>query len=301
MATLRESYNSREFTDDKKGGRRITYRALITGAADETAAEDLALAEMPDVIGDDSATRLSMKLTNEGAGVFRVEAEYGEDDEPEQSGEQQGSEGGQPEPPSGQNENDPLGPEWNFTISESMQHITQALSTRGVYTRPELIGFGVPDYKNVIGLTKEKIEGCDVIAPKETRSVTLKCAGMTNAYLKRVRKLFGHTNSQPMMGCEIGEVLYVGFSAQYRAKELWSITHNFAIAENLVWDADDAEMTKRLTIGTIQLTAGKKAWDYLWVAYEKGVEAIVGVTVDRPRYAVIQQVYPEGNLKLLGV
>jgi len=96
-------------------------------------------------------------------------------------------------------------------------------------------------------------------------------------------------------------VLYVGFSAQYRAKELWSITHNFAIAENLVWNADDAEMTKRLTIGTIQLTAGKKAWDYLWVSYEKGIESIVGVFVDRPRYAAIMQVYPEGNLKLLGV
>jgi len=142
----------------------------------------------------------------------------------------------------------------------------------------------------------------DMLSPNDQFTERMREIGReVTLYLKRVRKLFGHTNTIAMMGCEVGEVLYVGFSAQYRAKELWSITHNFAIAENLVWNANDAEMKKRLTIGTIELTDGKKAWEYLWVAYEKGIEATVGVTVDRPRYAVVQQVYPEGNLKLLGV
>ena len=298
MATLRESYNSREFTDDTKSGRKITYRALITGAGSEDIAEDLALTEMPDVMGD-GASRLSYSLSNEGAGVFRLEAEYGQDDEPQQQSEEQGSEGGQPEPPSGQEENEPLGPEWSFTIAESSVHITQSLATLHSYSR---IGIPtVPDYKKAIGVTKERIEGCDVIAPKETRSVTLRVAGVSNKYLKSVRKLFGHTNSRPMMGCAVGEVLYTGYSAQYRAKELWSLTHNFAIAENLEWDANDAEMVKRLTVGDIQLTGGKRAWSHLWVAYEESPDAVTGLLVEIPRYAFEEQVYPSGNLKLLGV
>lgn len=303
MAKFRESFNSREVSDDNKGGRTITYRALITGASDADAAEDLALSEMPNVISSGGATllRQGYEITHEGAGVYRVEAEYGEDDQPEQGGEQQGDEGGQSEPPSGQGDDDPLGPEWSFVIAESTVHITQALSTRKVYARPPIAEGDVPDYKNLIGLTTERIEGCDIIAPKETRSVTVRVAGMSNAYLKKVRKLFGHTNSQPMMGCEIDEVLYTGFSASYRAKEMWSLTHNFAIAENLVWDANDAEMVKRLTIGDIQLTGGKKAWDYLWIAYEEYPTPILGTLVHKPRYCIIQQVHPSGNLKLLGV
>jgi len=239
---------------------------------------------MPDVIGDDGATRLSYDITNEGAGVFRVEAEYGEDSEPEQQGgEQQGEEGGQPEPPSGQNENDPLGPEWSFQIAETSAHITQSLATIKSYARPPLAVGDIPDYKKAIGVTKEKIEGCDIIAPKETRSVTVRVAGMSNAYLKRIRKVFRHTNSQEMFGCKVGEVLYTGFSATYRAKELWSLTHNFAIAENLEWSDTDDEMKKQLTIGTIQLTSGKRAWSHLWIAYEESPDAVTGLLVEVPR------------------
>ena len=302
MAKFRESFNSREVSDNK-GGRTITYRALITGASDADAAEDLALSEMPNVISSGGATllRQSYEITHEGAGVYRVEAEYGEDDQhqPEQGGEQQGDEGGQSEPPSGQGDDDPLGPEWNFVIAESTVHITQSLATLHSYARVGLPA--VPDYKKAIGVTKERIEGCDIIAPKETRSVTVRVAGMSNAYLKKVRKLFGHTNSQKMMGCEIGEVLYTGFNANYRAKELWSLTHNFAIAENLEWDANDAEMVKRLTVGTIQLLNGKRAWSHLWIAYEESPDVITKSLVEIPRYAFEEQVYPAGNLKILGV
>ena len=299
MAKYRESFNSREVSDDNKGGRKITYRALITGAADADSAEDLALSEMPDVIGNDGLKRQSYEIVHEGAGVYRVEAEYAEDDEPEQGGEQQGDEGGQPEPPSGQGDDDPLGAEWSFVIAESPQHITQSLATLNSYARPGLAA--IPDYKKAIGVTKERIEGCDIIAPKETRSVTVRVAGMTNAYLKKVRKLFGHTNSQRMFGCEVGEVLYTGFNANYRAKELWSLTHNFAIAENLEWDANDPEMVKRLTIGNIQMLNGKRAWTHVWVAYEESPDAITGLLVDIPRYVFEEQVYPSGNLKILGM
>lgn len=301
MAQYRESYNSREITSDKKNGDKLTYRAQITHAASEAEAEDLALSEMPNIFSDKGLVRQSYSLKNMGAGVFNLEAEYAADDEPEQPPEGEGSETGQPggEPTSQQNDDTPLGPEWTFNIAESSIHITQSLATLHTYGRP---GIAVlPDYKKAIGVTTERIEGCDIIAPKETRSVTLRVAGMSNNYLKSVRKLFGHTNSQAMLGCEIGELLYVGFQAQYRAKELWSLTHNFCIAQNLEYDADNAEMVKRLTIGDIVLTNGKRAWSHLWVGYEPRLDATTGLTVEIPRYAFEEQVYPSGNLKLLGV
>jgi len=300
MARLRESFNSREITDDKKGGRKLTYRALITGAADEQEAEDCALAEMPDVVvsGGVPPTRQSYQLPHEGAGVYRLEAQYAEDDEPQQNND--GGEENQQPPPTQQNENEALGPEWNIQVSEAQVHITQSLATQATYNRAPIAN--APVTKKIIGLRPgQGIMGCDIVGPKETRSLTVKVAGMSHAYLKSLKKLFRHTNKEAIMGCEVGEVLYVGYTTQYRAGQLWALTHNFWIGENLVWDANNPEMVKQLTIGDIQLTGGKKAWDYVWIYYDESPDVVAGVMVEIPRHVFVEQVYPEGNLKLLGV
>lgn len=296
---FRETKGSRDPSNSKKDGKKLPFRAIITGATDAATAEDHALANMPSTL-EDTLVLQEYKLSDEGAGVFYLEAEYATDDEPPQ-GDGPTDEGagtgndGQTNP--GKDEELKAG--FSLDISADSVHITQALSTTSYFRVPLA---AAPDVKNIIGLSTKGIDGCDIIQPKTEMTLVRTKTGLTLGYIETMEGLVGHTNNAPFWGREIGEVLYLGCSIQESQPNVFTLTHKFSIAKNLTWDANNPERVKQLTIGGITLNpGGKKGHQYVWVMYEPQPNAVDNITIEVPRYAFVCDVYPSGNLGKLGL
>lgn len=252
---------------------------------------------MPSLI--DGLILQSYNLSDEGAGVWMLDAEYAANDEPQgesptEEGQPDNGNGGNQQPDDTQQ----LGPGLSMDISAENVHITQALETTSYFRAPLL---AAPNVKNIIGLSKSGIEGCDVVAPKTDMTITRTYQNLTLADVRVWEELVGHTNAAKFYGREIGEALYLGASINPTNEQGggFTVQHKFGIAKNLVWNANDPEMVKRLKVGDIEITGGKKGWEYIWVMYEEQPNAVDGLTIEVPRYAFVARVYPSGNFNLL--
>lgn len=146
-----------------------------------------------------------------------------------------------------------------------------------------------PDYGGAINVTEDRVEGVDVFAPKFEWTRTISLPFVTRNYLTTIRNLVGKKNAAKFYHAQPGEVLYLGASGQFTAKDLWSITHKFAEIPN--------EFNIEISPGLV--VPFKRGWDYLWVRYVPVVQN--GVIVHRAAVAYIEEVYPDGDFSLLGI
>lgn len=144
----------------------------------------------------------------------------------------------------------------------------------------------VPDYRQAIGVTKDRVEGTDKFVPKFEFSITVKTYPVTLSFLRTVRSAVAKTNDQPWKGFAAGEVLYMGMTGQCEPNNFWTLTHKFAAGENLT----AVPITPELTID-------KGAWEYLWCTYQQAV--LNGVALQVPRGAYVEQIYSSADLNTL--
>lgn len=146
-----------------------------------------------------------------------------------------------------------------------------------------------PDYRGAINVTDDRIEGTDVFAPKFEWTRTIALPFVTRTYLTAIRNLVGKKNAAQFYHAQPGEVLYLGASGQFTAKDLWSITHKFAEIPN--------EFNIEIAPGLV--VPFKRGWDYLWVQYVPVLQN--DVIVHRAAVAYVEEVYPDGDFSLLGI
>lgn len=144
----------------------------------------------------------------------------------------------------------------------------------------------VPDYRQAIGVTKDRVEGTDRFVPKFEFSITVKTYPVTLSFLRTVRAAVAKTNDAPWKGFEAGEVLYMGMTGQCEPNNYWTLTHKFAAGENLT----NVPVSPDLTID-------KKAWEYLWCTYAP--TPLNGITLQVPRAAYVEQIYSSADLNTL--
>lgn len=144
----------------------------------------------------------------------------------------------------------------------------------------------VPNYRQAIGVTKDRVEGTDKFVPKFEFSITVKTYPVDLPFLRTVRSTVAKTNTAPWKGFDIGEVLYMGMTGQCEPNNFWTLTHKFAVGENL----------KNVPI-TPELGIDKGAWEYLWCTYQQTV--LNGVALQVPRAAYVEQMYYSADLNLL--
>jgi len=149
-----------------------------------------------------------------------------------------------------------------------------------------------PNFQNAIGVTDSSVEGVDVTIPaysfEETHFVD--AAFVTAAYKATLFSLTGVVNNATFKGFAAGECLFKGASGSLNDWTTWEITFKFSSQPN----------ASSFAVGPITIPL-KRGWDYLWVRYRETEDAAAGHLAKRPIAAYVEQVYPMGNLGLLGI
>ena len=165
-----------------------------------------------------------------------------------------------------------------FSTGGGSQHITASYATK------KYPAATAPDYKNAIGVTKDSVEGVDIITPKFewSETHTIAAASVTTAYISTLRNLTGKTNDATWQGYAAGEVLFLGVEGAKRGDGDWELTFNFAAGVNIA----------SMIVGGIT-GVNKKAWEYLWVRFEDKEDA--GALVKQPVAVYVEEVYEEDD------
>jgi hypothetical protein len=148
-----------------------------------------------------------------------------------------------------------------------------------------------PDFKQAIGVNGDSVEGCDVTVPQFTFQEThyFSPDQITDNYILLLHQLTGSVNIDPWRVFAAGEVLFLGASGSQRGVDDWEITYKFAASPN----------QEPFMVGEVFVSQGKRGFDYLWVRYKDSVS--VNSIVKTPRFAYVEQVYPETDFALLAL
>ncbi|MGL5097512.1 MAG: hypothetical protein ACRDD1_18135 [Planctomycetia bacterium] len=186
----------------------------------------------------------------------------------------------------------PLGAEWSFTTTGGTTHITQSLFTRDGYVPVGVID--IPDYGGAIGVTREGIEGCDIVSRNLEFEVTkeIPTQTITMGYLQTLVDLTGTTNEFPFCGFDVGELLFLGATGRNRKGENWSVTYQFR--------AGKTKLAIKIGTGANAIVIDeKRPHDFLWVAYKDTVSG--GRKVKIPSSAHAEVVYENRPFSNLGI
>ena len=178
---------------------------------------------------------------------------------------------------------------FSFDTGGGTMHITQAKEHVASYY---FEGDAPPDFQGAIGVTRDSVEGCDIVVPVYNWSEThyLAAGTVTGPYKAALFALTGKTNDAAFKGFAAGEVLFLGASGSQRGDESWEITFRFAASPNVTG----------LVIGEIT-GVDKKGWEYLWVRYEDAEDEDSKSLVKRPTSAHVERVYNAGDFAGLGI
>lgn len=310
----------REFTVGVSG-RDSTREWFVRGAANEEQAEAAVLAASPAYLGTPGAPNFLVRKTVKGrevgaAAMHFVTVEYGQ-------GERSDAVGEAGQGPVETATNEPLGPEWTIETSAQTAHITQAEETiyrrvardqiatvNGQVAGPDFIGNG-PDEYLAIGLSKDRVEGCDIFAPSLVMSRAITYDRLTMDFVNQaLYGLVGRTNAEPFFNFDAGEVLYLGATGGQTEGTKWRLTHKFAMSPNegKKYYGGVAGLSEAIEVPK------KGGWEYLWVSYRwkevsfPAQQLVAGaaattetILVQVPHCVYVQRVYKSGNFNLLGV
>lgn len=263
---------------------------VLNGGEDESDIFQAACFYNPPIFDRLIRTKIHQKPA--GGGVWFVDVDYAPLNAANGAGAATGA--SDVTPPPEQDENAPLGPGYSFDTTGQTVHITQSIKTRSRTKR----GGGVArDFKGAIGVTRDRVEGCDVFAPKLEFSVTVQRREVTLAYVKSVYRATGKTNASPVFGLGTEEVLYLGGSGQFSGgqSDRWSLTHKFAFAETQLNKPICYDDEGNVTLAIPE----KRGWDYIWFTYDEAADPVNGRIVSLPEEAYVEQVYSTADLGTL--
>ena len=177
---------------------------------------------------------------------------------------------------------------YTFETGGGSQHITQSQLT-GKYAKS---GEDAPDFKSAIGVTKDSVEGVDIVVPVFQFSEThyIANSAVTAAYIAKLFARTGQVNADVFKGFAAFQVLFLGASGSKRGQGDWEITFKFAASPN----------RSDFTIGEIEHIE-KGGWEYLWVRYADEVDGTANAIVKRPVAVYVEKVYDLGDFADLGI
>jgi hypothetical protein len=183
----------------------------------------------------------------------------------------------------------------SFDISGQTVRVTQALTHRGDYAAD---GKNARTFKGAINVTKDGIQGTEIIVPYATLTInyTLAKATITDAYFRTLGDLVGCQNDAPFKGFAAGELLLTRVSGNVNSNGDFDISFGFAISRNkinLVVDSADGPIT----------IPEKRGWDFLWTFSEQRTQTVGDMTYTSlvPVSAHLEQVYWDNDMTLLGI
>lgn len=176
--------------------------------------------------------------------------------------------------------------ELSFSTSGATRNISQSYNTTNAYGT----GVTTDDYKGAIGVTRDGIEGADVVIPSFSFSYTNYKADdeVDISYIQTMFSLTGKVNNAIFKDFGIGEVLFLGADGRRRNDDDYSITYRFECQPS----------RSDITIGDIT-GIEVQGWDYLWVKYEEDV--VNENKIQNPIAVYVERVYKSGDFSLLDI
>ena len=186
---------------------------------------------------------------------------------------------------------------YSFDTSSESQRMTNSLATLSSHAPP---GQTPPNHRGAIGVNNGNIEGCDVIVPTLTFSMTRTRNGIiTMPFIQMLHAMTGKINGSSFLGFLPGEVLFEGASGSQKITEpktptaegnlpLFDVTYKFRLSYS----------ASHLDVGDIQV-AFKRGWDYFWVQYVENMDNDSQTLVQRPVAAYVEQVYRHADFNVL--
>ncbi len=184
-------------------------------------------------------------------------------------------------------------PVFTFDTSGRTEHVVTSGPTGGTIARYAPDGFQAPDFKGLIGVTPDGVEGVDVPRGQFVFSEThfIDDGQVTTGYKLLLRNLTGTSNDAIFKGHAAGECVFLGaFGRKRGVSGKWEITFTFISEQN----ATD------LTVGDITGIA-KQGSDYLWVLFEDDVDDTAHKLVKVPRAVYVERVARRTDFSLLGI
>lgn len=264
--TVNEAYSSPQLSVDvEKGSAEIKF--LVEGTDDPIAASTALAAAVSTTYA--GLVLQSLDITRKADFIFDGSARYGTR-ERKKTGEA----------------------EFSFDTGGGTQHISNSLATSGKFAPA---GQTAPDFKTLIGVTADSVEGVDVQVPSFSFTVTRYMASgdLTTDYVSSLYNRTGCVNTDDVdlnvdgvsLSFDPGELLFMGATGRKRGKEDWEVTLHFSASQNRF----------NFTVGDITIDS-KLGWEYLWVRYDDRVDAVAKRLVKVPAAAYVEQVYHESAL-----
>ena len=176
---------------------------------------------------------------------------------------------------------------WSFNANNATTHINHSLATVRTYAlQPNR---AAPNFENAINVTKDDVQGVDVMVPQMNLTETHKYSplAVNTQFLKTINNYTGHVNAGTFRGFAPGEVLFTGASGSFN-DTLVSITYNFQVGSNI-------------TLSVAGTPVQKGAFQYLWVYYEDEEDEDSETIVKKPVSAYVERIYPNVQFSLLGL
>ena len=181
-----------------------------------------------------------------------------------------------------------------WTLNTSPAPVTTA---GGLWTLINPTNLGTaPDYKQAIGVTRDRVEGTDIYDGKFEFTLTAQTYPVNLPYLRKIRAMTPTINASAWYGFNAGEVLFLGATGQCTPGNVWRVTYKFAVGQNLYAvpvSVDAATGVPRLVVPY------KGAWEYLWCAY--GPDTDGKRLLEIPQAAYVEKVYRYSDFTQLGV
>lgn len=216
--------------------------------------------------GDGNLIRQSLSVEAIGPDIWEGRAEY---DGPQSRRSEQPAQ--------------PASWKFSFRTTGGRHRITQS---KAVISSRKFDGGSPPPNWGIIGWNGREVKGVEIPVPALEISVTAYYPpGVINVYvMKMFASITGTINSDPFLGFEPGEVLYLGATGEGEVPRIGdenppttSVTHDFSCSANRTIQLPG--------FGSIDVLG----WDYLDVVFEDHVSG--DQVLPRPRYAYVHRVF----------
>lgn len=189
--------------------------------------------------------------------------------------------------PEDTDQDEACGPEISFSTIGGTQHVTQSKETRHRIKR-DGGALSAPDVFHAIGVSRDKVEGCDIVTGDLKWGLTIKGVPVTHRWLKKIKAMTGTINDREFIGRAAEELLFLGASGGFRAGEGWVVTFDFLEREN----AEAEFIADGITFEP------KNGHDYVWVMYEDGAGGAANeFSVQKPIAGYCERVYKKKDFR----
>lgn len=150
-------------------------------------------------------------------------------------------------------------------------------------------GVTAPDFKQLIGVRGDEVEGTEIVIPALKITVNFKhpIGIVSLARIKLLSQISGTVNSTSFLTFAAGEVLFLGASGSEGTDAETEVSYSFAMSQNVTG----------MSIGEI-VAFDKKGWEAVWISYKDATDSAGGVSyaVKQPEFAYVERVYETTDL-----